>query len=63
MTQYLGPSLSSQLAFPTSEGTTRSPKYEEGEGHMPPRALTDGGLAFAIRDELPPRGHDTLEWQ
>jgi hypothetical protein len=80
MTQYLGPSLSSQLAFPTlsnisvlpapahqapepsppphctssparlpkTEGTTRSPKYEEGEERMPPRALADGGLAPAI---------------
>jgi hypothetical protein len=95
MTRYLGPSLSSQLAFPTSsnisalpapadqtpelsppphstsssavspkmEGTTHSLKYEEGEGHMPPPALADGGLPPAIQSELPPHGHDTLEWQ
>src|SRR5882724_3815439 len=45
------------------EGTTHSPKCEEGEGRMPPRALADGGLALAIRDELPPHEHDTLEWR
>ena len=55
-------STSSPARFLKTEGTTRSPKYEEGEERIPPQALADGGLAPAIRDELPPYGHDTPEW-
>jgi hypothetical protein len=55
-------STSSPARSLKTEGTTHSPKCKEGEGCMPPRALADGGLAPAIRDELPPHGHDTLEW-